>query len=149
SQKARYLARLIIEVCCEVLPRPAAAMEYIQGLADYCTKQGKPLHWVSRTGLPIGNRYYKSNISTLEMKVRGVRVRYRVADGWSSEIVGHEARNSAAANFVHSQDAALLIRSANAAVREGITNVVCVHDCFGSTAPRMERFREIINRELG
>jgi DNA-directed RNA polymerase, mitochondrial len=149
SQKARYLARLIIEVCCEVLPRPAAAMEYIQGLADYCTKQGKPLHWVSRTGLPIGNRYYKSNISTVEMKIRGVRVRYRVADGWSSEIVGHEARNSAAANFVHSQDAALLIRSANAAVREGITNVVCVHDCFGSTAPRMERFREIINRELG
>jgi DNA-directed RNA polymerase len=148
SQKARYLARLILGVSREVLPRPAAAMEYMRRLADYCTKRGKPLYWISPTGLPIGNRYYKSNTSTVEMKIRGVRVRYRVADGWSSEIIKSEARNAAPANFVHSRDAAHLIRSVSAAARDGITNVVCVHDCFGSTAPRMERFREIINRDL-
>jgi hypothetical protein len=148
SQKARYLARLILRVAREVLPRPAAAMEYMQELAGHCTKQGKPLRWTTPTGLPIGNRYYKPNTSTVEMKIRGVRVEYRVADGWSSEIIKSKARNAAAANFVHSRDAALLIRSVNAAVRDGISNVVCVHDCFGTTAPRMERFREIINREL-
>jgi DNA-directed RNA polymerase, mitochondrial len=148
SQKARYLARLILRVAREELPRPAGAMKYIRRLTDHCTKQSLPLRWSSPTGLPIGNRYYKSNTSTAEMKIRGVRVEYRVADGWSSEIMKDNARNSAAANFVHSRDAAHLIRSVNAAVREGITSVVCVHDCFGTTAPRMERFREIINREL-
>src|SRR5262249_3080365 len=76
SQKARYLARLILRVSREVLPRPAAAMEYIQRLADHCTEQGKPLRWISPTGLPIGNRYYKSNTSTVEMKLRVVRVAY-------------------------------------------------------------------------
>src|SRR5262249_7769527 len=123
-------------------------MKYIRGLADHCTRRGEPLRWISPTGLPIGNRYYKSNTSTVEMKIRGVRVEYRVADGWSSDILKGNARDSAAANFVHSQDDAQLIRSVNAAVPEGITNVVCVHDCFGTTAPRMERFREIINREM-
>src|SRR5262249_37706207 len=147
SQKARYLARLILKVSREMLPRPAAAMEYMQGLADYCTKQAKPLHWISPTGLPIGNRYYKSNTSTVEMKIRGVRVSYRVADGWSSKIVRGEARNSAPANFVHSQDAAHLIRSVNGAVSE-IAKLVCVHDCFGTTAPRSQRFQHIIRREL-
>jgi DNA-directed RNA polymerase len=137
AKRAYYLACLVLQVSCEMLPRPAAAMEYMRGLTDYCTEQGKPLHWISPTGLPIGNRYYKSNTSTVEMKIRGVRVSYRVADGWSSEIVRRAARNSAPANFVHSQDAAHLMRSVNAAAQNGITNVVCVHDCFGSTAPRM------------
>ena len=148
SQRARYLARLILRVAREELPRPAGAMKYIRRLTDHCTRRGEPLRWLSPTGLPIGNRYYKSNTSTVEMKIRGVRVEYRVADGWSSDIMKGNARNSAAANFVHSRDAAHLIRSVNAAVREGITSVVCVHDCFGTTAPRMERFREIVNREL-
>jgi DNA-directed RNA polymerase len=148
DKKSRYLARLILRVAREELPRPAEAMECIRRLTDYRSKRGEPLRWISPTGLPIGNRYYKSRTKTVEMKIRGVRVEYRVADGWSSDILKGKARNSAAANFVHSRDAAHLIRSVNAAVREGITNVVCVHDCFGTTAPRMERFREIINREL-
>jgi len=123
-------------------------MEYICGLTDHCTKRGRPLRWFSPTGLPIANRYYKSNTSTVEMKLRGVRVRYRVADGWSSDIVKRKARDSAPANFVHSRDAAHLIRSVNAAVREGITSVVCVHDCFGAIAPRSQRFQNIIRAEL-
>src|SRR5262249_8532370 len=137
DKKSRYLARLILRVAREELPRPAEAMKYIRRLADHCTRRGEPLRWTSPTGLPIGNRYYKSRTKTVEMKIRGVRVEYRVADGWSSDILKGKARNSAAANFVHSRDAAHLIRSVNAAVREGITNVVCVHDCFGTTAPRM------------
>ena len=148
GQMAYYLACLVRQVSHEMLPRPAAAMEYMRGLADYCTEQGKALHWISPTGLPIGNRYYKSNTSTVEMKIRGVRVRYRVADGWSSEIIRREARNSAAANFVHSRDAAHLIRSVNGAVSDDITNLVCVHDCFGTTAPCSQRFQHIIRREL-
>jgi hypothetical protein len=148
SDMARYLARLVRHVSDELLPRPAAAMEYIRGLTDHCTERGVPLRWRSPTGLPIGNRY-KSNTSDVEMKLRGVRVRYRVADGWSSDIVKRKARDSALANFVHSRDAAHLIRSVNAAVRDGITNVVCVHDCFGTIAPRSQRFQNIIRAELG
>lgn len=82
------------------------------------------------------------------MKVAGVRVEYTVADGWSSDILKDKARSSAPANFVHSRDAAHLIRGVNGAVREGITNVVCVHDCFGTTAARSQRFQLILRREL-
>ena len=50
SEKSRYLARLILQVSHELLPRPAAAMAYMRRLTDHCTKQGKPLRWVSRRG---------------------------------------------------------------------------------------------------
>jgi DNA-directed RNA polymerase len=148
AKKARDLARIIRQVCEELLPRPAAAMRYICELTDYCTERGKPLRWTSPTGVPIANRHYKPNTRDVEMPLRGVRVKYRVADGWSSDIIEDEARNAAAANFVHSRDASHLIRSVNTAVGEGITNVVCVHDCFGTTAPHSHHFQQIIRREM-
>ena len=40
SEKSRYLARLILQVSHELLPRPAAAMAYMRRLTDHCTKQG-------------------------------------------------------------------------------------------------------------
>src|SRR5262249_45705419 len=58
------------------------------------------------------------------------------------------ARICARVNFVHTRDTAYLIRVANGGVSEGITNLVCVHDCFGTTAPRSQRFQHIIRREL-
>jgi len=148
SDKARYLARHILRASTELLPRAAAAMRYIRDLTDHCTGRGEPLRWFSPTGLPVVNRYHKPNTRTVEMPLRGVRVRYKVATNWSSEILNHKARNAAPANFVHSRDAAHLIRAVNGAAREGITNVVCVHDCFGTIAPRSQRFQNILRTEL-
>jgi DNA-directed RNA polymerase len=148
SDRARYLARHVRQVSVELLPRAAAAMQYIRKLADHCASRGEPLRWYSHTGLPIANRYYKSNAKTVELPLRGVRARYRVADSWSPEILKHEARNAAPANFVHSRDAAHLIRAVNGAAREGIINVVCVHDCFGTIAPRSQRFQNILRTQL-
>src|SRR5262249_17540176 len=91
---------------------------------------------------------YESNTSEVEMKLAGVRVRYRVADGWSSNIKKTDARNAAPANFVHSRDAAHLIRSVNAAATEGVTNVVCVHACFGTHATQSQPLQQNLRRDL-
>src|SRR5262249_57368060 len=53
DKKSRYLARLILRVALEEVPRPAEAMKYIRRLADHCTRRGEPLRWTSPTGLPI------------------------------------------------------------------------------------------------
>src|SRR5262249_44033782 len=111
-------------------------------------ERGEPLCWINPTGLPIGNRYYRSNTRTVEMKLRGVRAESRIADGYSSDIKKADACDAAPANFVHSRDAAHLIRSVNGAVSDDITNVVCVHDCFGTTAPQSQRLQQILRREL-
>jgi DNA-directed RNA polymerase len=53
------------------------------------------------------------------------------------------AADAAAANFVHSVDAAHLQLVALAAEQEGI-RLVTVHDCYGTHAPHAERLNEII-----
>jgi len=45
-------------------------------------------------------------------------------------------------------EAAHLARSANAAVAEGITNILSIHDCYATDAPSVRRFGLIRRREL-
>ena len=59
-----------------------------------------------------------------------------------------EARQSAPPNFVHSLDAAHLIKVVNRANAEGIANLVTVHDSFGCLAPQAGPLQKIINEEL-
>jgi hypothetical protein len=56
--------------------------------------------------------------------------------------------SAAAPNFVHSLDAAHLIKVVNAAVSEGIMDILTVHDCFYCLAPQATRLHEIILEQL-
>src|SRR5262249_49409840 len=84
----------------------------------------------------------------VELKLRGETVTYRIGDGYKSEIQKKEAQNAAVANFVHSSDATHLIMSVNAAHAAGIRQLVTVHDCYGTIAPRVVKFQKIVRSEL-
>ena len=143
-----YLADRIREACKEVLPGPAEVMEYICSLAGHCADEDRPLEWTSPTGFPICIRHQKPKLDRVRLVANGRRVEYRVANGHEPGIVKLEARNAAAPNFVHSLDASHLIRTVNAAVSEGITDIVTVHDSFSCLAPQAQRFNQLIRREL-
>jgi DNA-directed RNA polymerase, mitochondrial len=148
DQYASYLAGLVIAVTRDELRRPAAAMKFIRSIAGRCADRNLPMTWISPTGLPISNREYEPVTREVEMKLRRERVTYRIAVDWGSRIVKQDAMDAAPANFVHSLDASHLIRSVNEAVRRGITNVMTIHDCYGTTAPRVQEFQQIIRREM-
>src|SRR5262249_45595431 len=84
----------------------------------------------------------------VERRGGGERVAGKKADGSEPETLRTKARNAAAANFVHSLDATHLILSVNAAHVAGIHNVVTVHDCYGTTAPRVMEFQQIVRSEM-
>jgi hypothetical protein len=41
-----------------------------------------------------------------------------------------------------------LVLSVNAAVNDGIVDIAVVHDCFAAPAPQVQRFQQIIRREM-
>jgi DNA-directed RNA polymerase len=124
-------------------------MDYICDVADHCTNQGRFLEWTSPTGFPVSNRYNVPNIVTVNCMRGSVRVaEHEIADGVTDEINESKVNSSAAPNFVHSLDAAHLVKVVNAAVSEGITDLLTVHDCFYCLAPHAERFHEVIREEL-
>jgi DNA-directed RNA polymerase len=56
--------------------------------------------------------------------------------------------NAASPNFIHSLDAAHLIRTVLAANSEGIRDILTVHDSMACLAPYARRFGQLIRREL-
>jgi hypothetical protein len=144
---ALFLARKITKAAELLLPGPANVIAYIRSLAEYRTQQNFPLEWHSPTGFPVSNRYQKPKVKTVHLLRDGIKVRYRVANGCLSGIQRRKAKNASAPNFVHSLDAAHLIRVVNTAARDGIA-VATVHDSFSGLAPHARRLNEIIRDEL-
>ena len=103
------------------------------------------LEWTSPSGFPVENRYQVPNIVTVKYKRGSFRVEHDIADGVKDEIDYDGVRYAAAPNFVHSLDAAHLIKVVNAA--QGI-DLLTVHDCFYCLAPQATRLHQIILDEL-
>jgi Autographiviridae RNA polymerase len=142
-----YLAKHIWATCKEILPRPAAAMEFIRMLAKERADKGKILQWESPTGFPVANRHFESKVELVHIESRGEYVRHYVADGYEPNVLKEDAMNAASPNFVHSLDAAHMIRVAIAADRKGIP-MFGVHDSMAFRAPEVREGRIIINQEF-
>jgi DNA-directed RNA polymerase, mitochondrial len=149
---SKYLAKHIYDAIEEVIHGPAQAKAFLQKLARAVSHEDKPLQWKTPVGLPWINRYQE--VDTKQVKLwlhdRGVRVRYtiKLAIGDQAEIDKNGAANGVSPNFVHALDAAHLLRTVNAAVKEGITSLATVHDSFGCLPSRAARFRRLIREEF-
>jgi DNA-directed RNA polymerase len=145
----RYLANKVLQACELELSAPASVMEYICDVAEHCTDENRFMEWTSPSGFPVSNRYQEPNITTVTCLRGSDRVaRHNVADGATDEIDRNKVKSAAAPNFVHSLDAAHLVKVVNAAAHEGIMDMLTVHDCFYCLAPQATRLHEIILEEL-
>jgi DNA-directed RNA polymerase len=130
-----YLAGKIIEACRELLQEPTRVMEYIQHLAQ----RVKFLEWTTPSGFPVLNRYHKQKEpERFNLITAGVRVRHKLSVGFEDEAWKTKATNAAAANFVHSMDAAHWIR-----------DIITTHDCYYCHASVATKFNQIIRNEMG
>lgn len=152
GKACRYLAKHIYDSIGEVVTRPAKAMAFLQQIARVLAHERKSVSWVSPVGLPCINRYHEpiTEIVELWMYDKGVRVRVRteVAVGDDVEINKEKAANAVAPNFVHSCDAAHLLRVAAANHAERGGPIATVHDSFGCLPSRARRFNQIIREQL-
>ena len=100
------------------------------------------LHWGCPSSTAITNRCLPtSRLSGWPSSSREFIV------GDKKEVWEECAGKGAAANFVHSADAALLHFVALACAKAGIS-LVTVHDCFGALAPRAGQLNEILGEQL-
>ena len=144
---ATFLAMAVRLACQDVLPLEWRIMKYIRALTLHRFKEGKFLEWRSLSGFPFVNVYQHPNIVPLDLCF-GIRSRYKVADGATSKVKKEKVLNAASPNFVHSLDAAHLICTVLAANREGIRDILTVHDSYSCLAPFARRFGQIIRREM-
>jgi len=68
-------------------------MAFLQRLARALAHEGKPLSWVTPTGLPWVNRYHEPILNRVSLWLSDVSVRITVADGNKKEIDKDRASN--------------------------------------------------------
>jgi hypothetical protein len=144
----RYLAQKVLKACALELPGPKRVMDYICEVAEHCTDQKRIMEWTSPSGFPVANRYQKPNMITVNCICGEVRVRHDIADGVTDEIKRAKVKFSAAPNFVHSLDAAHLVKVVSAAAAEGIMEILTVHDGYYCLAPQADRLHSIILEQM-
>jgi DNA-directed RNA polymerase len=148
TKDAHVLARAIFEAIEGMVPRAKEVRDYLQQLAALCASENKPLRWTTPLGLPVHSRYHEPEIEIIRTPLKGGRSRRtKLVVGDKKKVLKRKAVNAAAANFVHSVDAAHLQLVALAAAKEGIP-MASVHDCFGCLAPHAQRLNEIIRQQF-
>jgi DNA-directed RNA polymerase len=140
-----HLAEIIEEAIRAVLPGAVRSRTYLRSLATSVLSRGQFVSWRSPSGFPIIQANYEPNVKRLRV-TGGHKMNVTIGDKLTIDTEG--AIIGVAANFVHSLDAAHMLRCVLSAKRAGITNVLTIHDCLGVLAADAADIHRIFRRDL-
>lgn len=141
AKKLDIALRMTVEAAVE-------GMDWLQETAAVLAKENKPLVWTTPVGFPVVNGYYEPILKTIDIKIRGRRMRNKLLLGYTDNLKRTKQRSTIAPNFVHSYDACHLMMVALQAKKEGIDSFLLIHDSFGCLPSDMEKFADIVREQF-
>lgn len=150
-----FLARLIWDAINTKVSSAKACMTWLREAARVFADLGLPVRWTSPTGFPIKQGYMKYQTRQIKTAV-GDSVRWTQYRLDTDDVALRKQVNGISPNFVHSLDAAALVRSINLAHDAGVNSFMMIHDSYGvpaADAPRMagvlrEVYAELFSEDL-
>jgi len=130
---AAYLGTATWDCVGEVVVAARAAMEWLQEAARVVSREGLPIRWTTPAGLPVQQAYKVINNKRLELTFQTVRLTVSV-DQSSDKLDARRQASALAPNFVHSLDAAHLMRTVSRCHDEGIRSFALIHDSYATHA---------------
>jgi len=153
--EAAIIAPAVYSAVKDAVSAATGLYEFISEIAGLYAEHGKYLKWTAPTGMPVINLGHGDDdaaAKTYQGRLAGRRKRVKLIDD-EAKPDKESVMQCAAANLVHSQDAALAAMVVTAAAKEdhvyqaGIPMAI-VHDCFAAPAPRAGRLRDIIGHQM-
>lgn len=141
-----YLAKLTWESINEVLDRPAECMGWLREVAHLVASQQLPIAWTTPAGFPVHQAYPCFKNNKVETKIGGTATHVKFLQE-TEKLSPFKARNGLSPNFIHSLDAALLMRTVVECNKEGIYDYCMIHDSMGTHSPNCQKMSEIIRKE--
>jgi len=136
-EDAMYIADKNYEAIGDVVVAARQAMNWLQAAARVAASDGLPVRWVTPSGLLVQQAYQEAHGKIIDFTVGGRRYQLTL------RITGRkiDKRRQAAGispNFVHSLDAAHMMRTVNYCLDAGINSFCMIHDSYGSHAADAE-----------
>lgn len=129
-QPVLFLSGLIWDAISETVVAARECMDWLKQVAAIHIDAGVPIRWTAPTGFLVEQGYKKSSKIMVKTSIgHTIRQHRMIVDG--TELSKKRNVNGISPNFVHSLDAALLMRTVNMANANGITDISCIHDSFG------------------
>lgn len=130
---ARFLSDLIWAAIGETVIAARECMSWLQACARVAAKQEKPVRWTSPVGFPVLQAYKDAKERRVKTRLGDSIILCALRDELPTLNRQRQA-NGVAPNFVHSLDAAALMRSVSSALHEEIHHFAMVHDSYGVLA---------------
>jgi DNA-directed RNA polymerase len=106
------------------------------------------ISWISPTGLKVRQRYtLPEKGDKIALEYSGMKI-YLQKLGKSKKADCHKHKQGISPNFVHSCDAAHMMKTVNTAKAAGIDSFLMIHDSYATHAADMEALRGILREEF-
>ncbi len=130
---AEYMGKLIWTCTGQVVVAARAAMDWLQEASRAASKAGIPVNWRTPCGLMVSQAYRVTEGRDIRMTFDKVSIRLKLAED-KEKIDGRRQASGIAPNWVHSLDAAHLMRTTVASHESGIRSFSMIHDSYGTHA---------------
>lgn len=141
---AMMIANLALKGARAACPAAAAAMDWLTECAKMIARAGRTVQWTTPLGFPVEQHYRnwpKVSVHTVVQRVRVIVNDERVP------VSIRRQTKSFAPNYVHSLDAAHMMRTAIRCRREGVWFAM-VHDSYWTHAADTDRLARILREEF-
>ena len=139
-----YLAQLIQESLGEVVVAAKKAMDWLQDVSMVISAENLPIYWKTPVGFPVMQNYRNILTKAVKTEIAGRLFFTKVAYANGAKMNRRKMKAAISPNFVHSCDAAHLIRTVNLCDTNEINALSMVHDSFGTHAADTPTLREIL-----
>lgn len=136
---AETLASTICESITDRFPETTRILEWFKQIGGTASKVAKSIHWVSPSGFPVQQHYELPKSERISVLGRKFTIKKNTGETNIQKNV-----NALGPNFIHSCDAAHLVKTVNRAWQNGITSFRMIHDSYATHAADMEKLFKII-----
>ncbi len=137
SARVHYLATQIwcaIEFC---VGRPRLAMTWLQECAAVFSEYNLPVLWTAPSGFPVLQAYKELKETKVETALGDSIKTVRLKSEHPTKLSKPRQKNGISPNYVHSCDAAALVKTVALAMKHGISSFAMIHDSYGTHAPKV------------
>ena len=117
---------------------------FLQDLTELCVAHGKHASWVTPTGFRVVNRYTQEKIKVLDTHMyRNSRLQLSVVEDTKNPAL-NLAVQAVPPNYIHSIDAAHMMKTINQMKEHGVTHYSMIHDSFGCPCSSVPIMRDAL-----
>ena len=138
------LSRLFVTAMRESMPKIVECMKYLEAAGRIATKdKDYKLSWTTPSGFKVVQPYMKTNSKVVKTSLHGNFVYPVLREEDGRKINRKKQVASLSPNFIHSLDASIL----HFVVKE-FSQILAVHDCFGTHANKINLLVETLKNTL-